>query len=39
MYPRDLARTRPDSELLRDFHPTVSLPPLPESDSEEEEEV
>jgi kinesin family protein 11 len=37
-YPPSLAQTRPHSELLRDFRPTVSLPPLPESDSEEERE-
>ena len=37
MYPRDLAQSRSDSELLRDFQPAVSLPPLPESESEEEE--
>lgn len=37
VYPRDLAQSRPDSELLRDFQPAVSLPPLPESESEEEE--
>ena len=37
MYPRDLAHSRPDSELLRDFRPSISLPPLPESNSENEE--
>ena len=38
-YPQHLAQTRPHSDVLRAFQPSISLPPLPESDSEEEEEV
>jgi kinesin family protein 11 len=36
-YPQQLAHTRPHTDLLRDFQPCFTLPPLPESDSEEEE--
>lgn len=37
-YPQHLAQTRPHSDLLRDFQPSITLPPLPESDTEEEGE-
>ena len=36
-YPQHLSQTRPHTDLLRNFHPTITLPPLPESDTEEEE--
>ena len=37
-YPQQLARTKPHSELLRDFQPCITLPPLPESDGEGDEQ-